>query len=100
MDYRLRNQWFRRSDEKWRVSLPKPTFVLLENWKLGAVPRIRVRQLRIQSPDLSGLCGVSEWPSNAGGSRYGPLSRSALPGPCQRFRKLSRSWTAARPRDD
>src|SRR5713101_8219078 len=100
MDYWLRYEWLRSRDDKWRVSFPRPTFILFENRNLGALTRVRVRELRIQSPNIGGVCGVSQWPSNASGRLQWPVSGSTVPGACHRLRKLSRSRAAARPRDD
>src|SRR5882762_3314990 len=100
MDYRLRHEWLRCRDDKWAVSVPRPTLILFKNWNVGVVTRVRVRELRIQSPDFGRVCGVSQWSSNASGRGQRPVPGSTISGTCHWLRELSRPGTAARPRDD
>src|SRR5882724_98625 len=100
MDYWLRREWLRSRDDKWAVSFPRPTFILFKNWNVGVVTWVRVRELRIQSSNLGGVRGVSHRTGNARGRRQWPVPRSAVPGTSHWLRELSRSRTAARPRDD
>src|SRR5260370_30385092 len=89
MDYRLRQQWLCRSDDKGPISFPRTAFVLFENRIVGNVTWIRVWKLRIQSPDPGGMCGVSQWPGNASGRREPTGRGPAIPGNNHRLRELS-----------
>src|SRR5260370_12190596 len=62
MDYRLRQQWLCRSDDKGPIPFTRTAFVLFENRIVGNVTWIRVRKLRIQSPEPGVLCGVYHLP--------------------------------------
>src|SRR5260370_39434451 len=100
MDYRLRQQWLCRSDDKGPISFPRTAFVLFENRIVGNVTWIRVWKLRIQSPDPGGMCGVSQWPGNASGRRERSGRGTAVPGNSHKFRELARSRTGKHFKDD
>src|SRR5260370_3472154 len=100
MDYRLRQQWLCRSDDKGPISFPRTAFVLFENRIVGNVTWIRVWKLRIQSPDPGGMCGVSQWPGNASGRRSPAGRRPTVPGTSHRVLELLRYPAATHSRDD